>query len=105
MADQIGAYVICEWSHRQRIPSGRSRNRSRSGGGAGGAPIFSPSPMDPSPVSLRGGFMGLTVPSSHMNDIYEEGLLDTIEAGLGASRQQTSSERTPLLGGKNSDKR
>jgi len=85
---------------RQRIPSGRSRNRSRSGGGAGGAPIFSPSPMDPSPVSLRGGFMGLTVPSSHMNDIYEEGLLDTIEAGLGASRQQTSSERTPLLGGK-----
>ena len=90
---------------RQRIPSGRSRNRSRSGGGAGGAPIFSPSPMDPSPVSLRGGFMGLTVPSSHMNDIYEEGLVDTIEAGLGASRQQTSSERTPLLGGKNSDKR
>ena len=86
-------------------PGLRSRNRSRSGGGAGGAPIFSPSPMDPSPVSLRGGFMGLTVPSSHMNDIYEEGLLDTIEAGLGASRQQTSSERTPLLGGKNSDKR
>ena len=105
VADQIRAYVICEWSHRQRIPSSRSRNRSRSGGGAGGAPIFSPSPMDPSPVSLRGGFMGLTVPSSHMNDIYEEGLLDTIEAGLGASREQTSSERTPLLGGKNSDKR
>jgi hypothetical protein len=33
------------------------------------------------------------------------GLLDTIEAGLGASRQETSSERTPLLGGNLSDKR
>ena len=58
--------------------------------------------MDPSPVSLRGGFMGLSVPSSHMNDIYED---ESIEAGLASARQQqTLNEHTPLLGGRNSEK-
>ena len=84
---------------RRRIPSSSRQNRNT----LSGAPIFSPSPLDPSPISLLGAFMGISVPTT-MNDIFEEGRDNHLESGLNlASRQQVLSERAPLLGTKSDE--
>ena len=84
---------------RRRIPS---RNRNT----LSGAPIFSASPLDPSPISLLGGYMGISVPTT-MNDIFEEGPRDNqLEAGLltiAAGGSQVLGERAPLLGTKSDE--
>ena len=54
--------------NRLTVPNARQRNHSYS---AETHNVFSPSPLDPSPVSLLGGFMGFSVPS-RMNDIFED---------------------------------
>ena len=53
---------------RLNVPNARQRNHSYSGEGA---QVFSPSPLDPSPVSLLGGYMGISVPTT-MTNIFED---------------------------------
>ena len=42
--------------------------------------MFSPSPLDPSPVSLLGGYMGISVPTT-MTNIFED--VETSPPGRG----------------------
>ena len=53
---------------------------------------FSPSPLDPSPVNLMSGYMGISVPTT-MTDIYE---MDEAPQ----PRRRCQSERQPLLSAK-----
>ena len=54
---------------RLNVPNTRRRHHSYSA--VETTQVFSPSPLEPSPVSLLGGYMGISVPST-MNNIFEE---------------------------------
>ena len=62
--------------------------------------VFSPSPLNPSPVSLLGGYMGISVPTT-MNNIIEEldGVHEIPTRGRSVRRRgsKSESERQPLL--------
>ena len=74
---------------RRRVPSS-SRTRNGHSFSGGSAPIFSASPMEPSPISLMGGFMGIACQTT-MNEIKEDqDNFVSVEVH----------EQTPLLGGK-----
>ena len=82
---------------RLTVPNARQRNHSYS---AETHNVFSPSPLDPSPVSLLGGFMGFSVPS-RMNDIYEdlseEAPLPPVRGQVGSAKGNENSARVTAI--------
>lgn len=88
--------------NRLTVPNPRGASSSLNGTDA----VFSPltSPLEPSPVSLLGGFLGISVPTT-MNHIFEEPEFDDhLPPVRGTSRRQRSltspsnnSEREPLI--------
>ena len=79
--------------HRSR----RRRTRPQSHSEA----VFSPSPLGRSPISLMGGYMGMSVPTT-MNNIMENAILDEVIHRGGSAL--AVGERQPLLSDKNASR-
>ena len=67
--------------HRTRLNVPNARRRHNSYSAVETTQVFSPSPLEPSPISLLGGYMGISVPST-MNNIFEEIVEETVSQGL-----------------------